>query len=38
MAALNEKVEAVVLDGCGHPVNLDDRDAFNAVLLRFLAG
>lgn len=38
MAALNENVEAVVLDGCGHPVNLDDPDAFNATLLRFLGG
>ena len=37
MAGLNENVEAVVLEGCGHPVNLDDPDAFNATLLRFLA-
>jgi len=37
MAALNEDVEAVVLEGCGHPVNLDDPEAFNATLLRFLA-
>ena len=33
MAALNEDVEAVVLEGCGHPVNLDDPEAFNAALL-----
>lgn len=38
MSTLNEEVEAVVLEGCGHPVNLDDPDAFNATLLRFLAG
>lgn len=38
MATLNEKVDAVVLEGCGHPVNLDDPDQFNAILLRFLAG
>ena len=38
MAALNEDVEAVVLEGCGHPVNIDDPEAFNATLLRFLAG
>jgi pimeloyl-ACP methyl ester carboxylesterase len=38
MAALSERVDAVVLEGCGHPVNLDDPDAFNAVLLRFLDG
>ena len=38
MAALSEHVEAVVLDGCGHPVNLDDPEAFNATLLRFLGG
>ncbi len=37
MAALNEDVAAVVLEGCGHPVNLDDPEAFNATLLRFLA-
>ena len=37
MAALNEKVEAVVLEGCGHPANIDDPEAFNATLLRFLA-
>jgi pimeloyl-ACP methyl ester carboxylesterase len=37
MAALNEDVEAVVLEGCGHPVNLDDPEGFNATLLRFLA-
>jgi non-heme chloroperoxidase len=37
MAAVNEKVEAVVLDGCGQAVNLDDPGAFNATLLRFLA-
>jgi len=37
MAALNEDVEAVVLEGCGHPVNLDDPEAFNATLIRFLA-
>lgn len=38
MAEVNESVQAVVLDGCGHPVNLDDPDAFNATLLRFVAG
>jgi pimeloyl-ACP methyl ester carboxylesterase len=37
MAALNEEVEAVVLEGCGHPVNIDDPAAFNATLLSFLA-
>ena len=37
MAALGDEIEAVVLDGCGHPVNLDDPEAFNEVLLRFLA-
>ena len=37
MAARNEEVEAVVLEGCGHPVNIDDPAAFNATLLRFLA-
>jgi pimeloyl-ACP methyl ester carboxylesterase len=36
MAALNDNVEAMVLDGCGHPVNLDDPRMFNARLLRFL--
>ena len=38
LTALNEDIQAVVLEGCGHPVNLDDPDAFNATLLRFLAG
>jgi pimeloyl-ACP methyl ester carboxylesterase len=38
MAALNERVQAVVLEGCGHPVNLDDPEAFNATLLQFLGG
>jgi pimeloyl-ACP methyl ester carboxylesterase len=37
LAHLNEEVQAVVLEGCGHPVNLDDPEAFNATLLRFLA-
>jgi non-heme chloroperoxidase len=38
MAALNVRVQAVVLEGCGHPVNLDDPEAFNATLLQFLGG
>lgn len=37
LAALNEDVEAVVLEGCGHPANIDDPEAFDATLLRFLA-
>jgi pimeloyl-ACP methyl ester carboxylesterase len=36
MAARNEEVEAVVLEGCGYPVNIDDPEAFNATLLRLL--
>ena len=36
MAALNPMVEAVTLEGCGHPANFDDPDAFNATLLAFL--
>ncbi len=35
-AAEHEHVEAVVLPGCGHAANLDDPEAFDAELLRFL--
>jgi pimeloyl-ACP methyl ester carboxylesterase len=34
--ASNPHGRAVVIDDCGHPVNLDRAEAFNAVLLEFL--
>lgn len=36
MADQGEHVEAVVLEGCGHPVNLDEPELFTETLLRFL--
>ncbi len=36
MAQANEHVQAVVLEGCGHPVNVDEPDLFNATLVSFL--
>lgn len=35
-AALNPLAESVVLEDCGHAVNVEQPDAFNAALLRFI--
>jgi pimeloyl-ACP methyl ester carboxylesterase len=31
-------VSAVVIEDCGHPVNIDQPDIFNEALLSFMAG
>jgi non-heme chloroperoxidase len=38
MAELGAHVQAAVLPGCGHPVNVDEPDLFHETLLAFLSG